>query len=275
MSEIRSLLSAMTSRSLVLIDEICRGTETEKGTCIAGSIVETLDAIGCLGIVSTHLHGIFDLPLRRTKTVNKAMSAEFVDGQTVPTWKLVDGICKESLAFETAQREGVPESLIERAQQLYSSVYANKLQLKEMRHHFCDSNSDVNLTTEAHSGLSTVFYNKSFSTQIDTFRKDVLAAVTTICQKKLNDLCKVENAPQFSEINCIFIAAREQPPPSTIGASSVYVMLRPDNKLYVGEVNLCLKFHSLCFFICWKSSPRHLSNYFTKFCESLIYRGEV
>ncbi|CAO2815186.1 unnamed protein product [Amaranthus hypochondriacus] len=237
MSEIRSLLSATTSRSLVLIDEICRGTETEKGTCIAGSIVETLDAIGCLGIVSTHLHGIFDLPLKRTKTVNKAMSAEFVDGQTIPTWKLVDGICKESLAFETAQREGVPEALIERAEELYSSVFANKLHLKETRHHFCDSNSDVNITTEAHSGFSTVLYNKSFSTQIDTFRKDVLAAVTTICRKKLNDLCKVENAPQFLEMNYIFIAAREQPPPSTIGASSVYVMLRPDNKLYVGETD--------------------------------------
>ncbi|PKI50077.1 hypothetical protein CRG98_029515 [Punica granatum] len=55
MSEIRSIITRATPRSLVLIDEICRGTETAKGTCIAGSIIETLDKIGCLGIVSTRL----------------------------------------------------------------------------------------------------------------------------------------------------------------------------------------------------------------------------
>ncbi|WJZ84748.1 hypothetical protein VitviT2T_004340 [Vitis vinifera] len=55
MSEMRSIIIGATSRSLVLMGEICRGTETAKGTCIAGSIVETLDKIGCLGIASTHL----------------------------------------------------------------------------------------------------------------------------------------------------------------------------------------------------------------------------
>ncbi|EEF34012.1 ATP binding protein, putative [Ricinus communis] len=108
MSEIRSLIAGASSRSLVLIDEICRGTETAKGTCIAGSIVETLDKIGCLGIVSTHLHGIFDLPLDTKNTMYKAMGTEYVDGQTKPTWRLRDGICRESLAFETAKRERDP-----------------------------------------------------------------------------------------------------------------------------------------------------------------------
>ncbi|KAJ0092220.1 hypothetical protein Patl1_25724 [Pistacia atlantica] len=81
MSEIRAIITGATSRSLVLIDEICRGTETAKGTCIAGSIIETLDKIGCLGIVSTHLHGIFDLPLNTKNTMYKAMGTEYVDGK--------------------------------------------------------------------------------------------------------------------------------------------------------------------------------------------------
>ncbi|KAL5712066.1 DNA mismatch repair ATPase msh1 [Ranunculus cassubicifolius] len=47
MSEIRSIISGATSKSLVLVDEICRGTETAKGTCIAGSIIENLDDGNC------------------------------------------------------------------------------------------------------------------------------------------------------------------------------------------------------------------------------------
>ena len=123
MSEIRSLVTGASSRSLVLVDEICRGTETAKGACIAGSIVETLDRIGCLGIVSTHLHDIFDLPLDTSNTVYKAMGTEYVDGRTKPTWRLIDGICRESLAFETAKKEGMPESIIQRAEDLYFSAY--------------------------------------------------------------------------------------------------------------------------------------------------------
>lgn len=92
MSEVRSIVTGATSRSLVLVDEICRGTETAKGTCIAGSIIETLDKIGCLGIVSTHLHDIFSLPLTTKNTVHKAMGSEYVDGQPKPTWKLIDEI---------------------------------------------------------------------------------------------------------------------------------------------------------------------------------------
>ncbi|KAI9095341.1 hypothetical protein K1719_026375 [Acacia pycnantha] len=51
MSEIQSIIAGTTKRSLVLIDEICR---TVKGTCIAGSAIETYDRIRCLGIVRIH-----------------------------------------------------------------------------------------------------------------------------------------------------------------------------------------------------------------------------
>ncbi|KAJ8442713.1 hypothetical protein Cgig2_001806 [Carnegiea gigantea] len=237
MSEIRSLLSATTSRSLVLIDEICRGTETAKGTCIAGSIVETLDAVGCLGIVSTHLHGIFDLPLRTKGTVCKAMSAECVDGLTVPTWKLVDGVCRESLAFETALREGLPENLVQRAEELYVSSYANEMRLKEPEPKVSICEAHVSTANEAHRQTSSALSETILAAETEVLKEEVKSSVTSICQKKLIELYKRANLSLIPEINCILIAAREQPPPSTIGASSVYVMLRPDKKLYVGETD--------------------------------------
>ncbi|KAH9681627.1 DNA mismatch repair protein MSH1 [Citrus sinensis] len=200
MSEIRSIVTATTSRSLVLIDEICRGTETAKGTCIAGSIIETLDNIGCLGIVSTHLHGIFSLPLKIKNAVYKAMGTEYLDGQTVPTWKLVDGICRESLAFETAKREGVPETIIQRAEDLYMSVYVKDNSSKRIdangRFH---SAPKTDGSDEAHPNLSktrvgSVHHEIESKMKMEVSRKEIERAINVICQKKLTELSKQETS---------------------------------------------------------------------------------
>ncbi|KAK4405993.1 DNA mismatch repair protein MSH1, mitochondrial [Sesamum angolense] len=241
MSEIRSIITRATSKSLVLVDEICRGTETAKGTCIAGSVIETLDAISCLGIVSTHLHGIFELPLRTKNAVFKAMGTELIDNRTMPTWKLIDGICKESLAFETAQREGVPEELIRRAEELYISVYAKdslRPHDSKLKHFTSPTVHKSNAVTDRQS-----LPEKECSSMIqpvntaDVLNREVESAVISICQNRLIELCKKNDLLKPSAIRCVLIGAKEQPPPSTIGASSVYVMLRPDRKLYIGETD--------------------------------------
>ncbi|XP_022760392.1 DNA mismatch repair protein MSH1, mitochondrial isoform X2 [Durio zibethinus] len=237
MSEIRSVVGGATSRSLVLVDEICRGTETAKGTCIAGSIIETLDEIGCLGIISTHLHGIFNLPLRTKNMVYKAMGTEYVDGQTKPTWKLVDGICRESLAFETATKEGVAETIIQRAEELYSSVYAKEVSSGRLDTQLLKLGSDgIHLQSNGTQEGSLCHKTKP-TNRLEVIQNDVESAVTMICQKKLMELYKQKNRSELPVVNFVAIAAREQPPPSTIGASCLYVMFRPDKKLYIGETD--------------------------------------
>lgn len=217
MSELRFIVAGATPRSLVLVDEICRGTETAKGTCIAGSIVETLDQIGCLGIVSTHLHGIFDLPLTTKRTVYKAMGTENVDGRISPTWKLIDGVCRESLAFETARNEGLPEKVILRASELYLTTYKSTATMRSNTEHL-KSNARLR-----HS--------------IIELQKEVDSAVTIICQSKFIDLYKKKNLSEIPKVLTVTIGAREQPPPSTVGASCIYVLFRPDKKLYVGQTD--------------------------------------
>ncbi|KAK4478239.1 hypothetical protein RD792_017522 [Penstemon davidsonii] len=228
MSEIRSIITGATSKSLVLIDEICRGTETAKGTCIAGGVIETLDSIGCLGIVSTHLHGVFDLPLRTKNVIFKAMGAERINNQTMPTWKLIDGICKESLAFETAQREGVPEALIQRAEELYLSVYAqDSLKTDESKLGNFSSQNVVRKSSKVADRQS----------RGETLYNEVENAVISICEKRMYDYYKKNDDLEPKAMRCVLVGAKEQPPPSTIGASSVYVMIRPDRKLYIGETD--------------------------------------
>ncbi|GMI95879.1 MUTL protein homolog 1, CHLOROPLAST MUTATOR [Hibiscus trionum] len=236
MSEMRSIVNGATSRSLVLIDEICRGTETAKGTCIAGSIIEALDQIGCLGIISTHLHGIFTLPLCTKNTVYKAMATEYVNGQTKPTWKLADGICRESLAFETAKEEGLAEAIIQRAEELYSSVYAKEASSRLSDEQLAQFGSE-GAHLQSNRAPAGSLGRKTEPTNKMEVLQDVKTAVTLICQKKLTELYKPKTTSDVPVLNCVAIAAREQPPPSTIGASCVYIMFRPDKKLYIGETD--------------------------------------
>lgn len=244
MSELRSIITGATSRSLVLIDEICRGTETAKGTCIAGSVVETLDEIGCLGIISTHLHGIFDLPLNAKNVVYKAMSTDCMEGQTIPTWKLIDGVCKESLAFETAKREGVPETIIQRAEELYHSAYSKDAIPRNFESNIKHATGETDVRgpdyvdaqqTDVRQRL--VHSKTNPRNQMEILRKEIESAILAICKPKLMKLYKEENSLELPLLKCVVIAAREQPPPSTIGSSSVYLMLRPDRKVYVGQVS--------------------------------------
>ncbi|PWA96416.1 GIY-YIG nuclease superfamily [Artemisia annua] len=239
MSEMRSIVTRATSQSLVLVDEICRGTETAKGTCIAGSIIETLDSSGCLGVVSTHLHDIFNLPLTTKNTVYKAMGSEIVNGKTKPTWKLIDGICRESLAFETAQKEGVPEAVIQRAEELYNSVYTKDLSSRKKITKAQPISSKGSSKAEIQQTSSQevpIFCANESRNQMEKFRKDVEDIVCMICHKKLIEVWKTKITPEVA-LRCVVIGPREQPPPSTIGASSVYVILRPDKTLYVGETD--------------------------------------
>lgn len=118
MAELRTILEEATNKSLVLVDELCRGTDVGKGSFIAASVIETLDRIGCIGVLSTHLHDLLDMELRTSNVVQKAMGTNEVGGRYYPTWKLVDGACRESLAFEVARKEGVPTGVVDRAEEL-------------------------------------------------------------------------------------------------------------------------------------------------------------
>eukprot|EP00850_Spirogloea_muscicola_P007613 SM000039S14443 [mRNA] locus=s39:108821:115808:- [translate_table: standard] len=137
MAELRTIEVEATERSLVFVDELCKGTEVTKGTAIAAAVLEALAARRCLGIFSTHLHGLLDHWAIGTvpsgwnnggqQVVRKAMgTAVQDDGRRVPTWVLSDGECRESLAFEVARQEGVSSELVTRAKEIYHEMTHDK-----------------------------------------------------------------------------------------------------------------------------------------------------
>lgn len=86
---------------------------------MAGAVLEAMAQRGMNGIFATHLHGILDLPLKsKNRIMNKRFALEEEDGSYKWTYRLENGVCKDSLALVTAARFGVPDEIIRRAEEL-------------------------------------------------------------------------------------------------------------------------------------------------------------
>ena len=121
MAEVGAMLDVVTPRSLVFIDELGRGTEAEHGTAAAGAVVEALDAAGARGVFATHLHGLLDADLILSPFATRVKMETVRDATSRrldPTWRVVPGECRESLAFQTARDMGVPERVVRRSEEL-------------------------------------------------------------------------------------------------------------------------------------------------------------
>jgi len=126
MYEIRSLLRDATDKSLVLVDELGRGTEYRAGTALSAAVLESLAQSGCAGLFATHLHAILDLNLAADRPIARAaMEVKEVQGRLVSTHKYEEGTSsRESLAFVVAQDHGIPATILARAQRLLSEIPA-------------------------------------------------------------------------------------------------------------------------------------------------------
>ena len=120
MQDIASLLRACGDKSLVFVDELGRGTSPTDGASLAGAVLEEMASLGMRGFFATHLHSILELPLNDEAKYN-IVKKQMETSKDSWTYKLVDGVCKDSQAFKTAAKFGISESIIQRAVCLFNS----------------------------------------------------------------------------------------------------------------------------------------------------------
>jgi DNA mismatch repair protein MutS2 len=111
---IRKIIEAAGSSDLVLIDELCAGTDVEEGGAIARAVIEELILRGTKTIVTTHLGELKAYAHEREGVVNGAM--EFNRAELVPTFRFIKGLPGNSFAFAMMQRMGFPHVMIARAE---------------------------------------------------------------------------------------------------------------------------------------------------------------
>ena len=119
MEELATILAEADARSLVLLDEIGRGTSTADGVAIARAMVEHLhDEVGALTLFATHHHPLTALADELAAAHNLRFTASHEDGELVFDHEIAPGAAAGSYGVEVATAAGLPDTVVERARTL-------------------------------------------------------------------------------------------------------------------------------------------------------------
>jgi len=123
MRETAEILQNATRRSLVILDEIGRGTSTFDGLSIAWAVAEYLDeAICCRALFATHYHELTALGEGSRHAANYSVTAREQNGDVVFLHRLVAGAASRSYGIAVAKLAGLPETVLARARALLSTL---------------------------------------------------------------------------------------------------------------------------------------------------------
>jgi DNA mismatch repair protein MutS len=123
MLEIANILNNATNRSLVVLDEVGRGTSTFDGLALAWAIVEHLhERARCRTLFATHYHQLTALSGRFPGVCNKSVAVREWNDEIVFLHKIVEGGTDRSYGIHVARLAGVPEPLVKRAKEILAEL---------------------------------------------------------------------------------------------------------------------------------------------------------
>lgn len=123
MTETANILHAATKRSLVIMDEVGRGTSTEDGLAIAKAVSEyLLDTVKCKTFFATHYHELSRL--KHTSLKFLCMDVLEQNGRVVFLRKIKEGVTENSYGIHVAKLAGIPPEVIDRANKILCDIQA-------------------------------------------------------------------------------------------------------------------------------------------------------
>jgi DNA mismatch repair protein MutS len=123
MTEAATILKEATPRSLIIIDEIGRGTSTFDGLAIAWSIAEELhDNVKARTLFATHYHELTELAVTREGIKNYQIAVKEWNDQVIFLRRLVPGATSHSYGIQVAALAGLDNDLLERAREILSNL---------------------------------------------------------------------------------------------------------------------------------------------------------
>lgn len=116
MIETANIMNQANANSLVLMDEVGRGTSTQDGLAIAHACVNYLaEKIGCLTLFATHYFELTELAEHHPKMFNQHLVTQEIDGQLLLLHKIAKGATHRSFGLHVAKMAGVPQALLDQA----------------------------------------------------------------------------------------------------------------------------------------------------------------
>lgn len=119
MEETAAIMNNATKKSLVLIDEVGRGTSSIDGSSLAEAIVHYIDNyIGCRTLFATHFHQVASKVGLSDKVENLKTGVEWLNGKIFFSHSVKSGISENSYGIEVAEIAGIPEQIVRKAREL-------------------------------------------------------------------------------------------------------------------------------------------------------------
>lgn len=128
MTEAANILNNLSGRSLVLFDELGRGTSTYDGMSIAWAIVEHIHESQkgrARTLFATHYHELNEMEKSFSRVKNFNVSVKEMDGRVIFLRKLMPGGSEHSFGIHVAKLAGMPKSIVKRSEQILSKLEAN------------------------------------------------------------------------------------------------------------------------------------------------------
>ena len=130
MNEVANILRNATSKSLLILDEIGRGTSTFDGLSIAWAVVEHISnpkLLGAKTLFATHYHELTELEGKLDSVNNYCIAVKEKGDDIVFLRKIVKGGADKSYGIQVAKLAGLPDSVIERAKEIVEQLLANDI----------------------------------------------------------------------------------------------------------------------------------------------------
>ncbi|MCK8825028.1 DNA mismatch repair protein MutS [Fuchsiella alkaliacetigena] len=127
MNEVANILNNATQQSLIILDEVGRGTSTYDGLSIAWAVTEyisNLNKIGAKSLFATHYHELTELEEQLSGVKNYNVAVKEQNGEIAFLHKIVPGRANESYGIEVAKRAGIPNQVIDRASEVLAKLEA-------------------------------------------------------------------------------------------------------------------------------------------------------
>jgi DNA mismatch repair protein MutS len=128
MTETSHILHHATRRSLIILDEIGRGTSTFDGLSIAWAVAEQIhDKLGARTLFATHYHELVDLAREKPRVRNLCIAVKEQGGKVLFLRKLIPGGANRSYGIEVARLAGLPQEVVARARDILQNLESGEL----------------------------------------------------------------------------------------------------------------------------------------------------
>ncbi len=188
MSETALILRSATEKSLVIMDEVGRGTSTEDGLSLAWAISEyLLHTIKSKTLFATHYHQLTRMEHPALQML--CMDVLEADGKIIFLRKVIEGATQNSYGLHVAQLAGIPLSVVNRAQNILENIVKNS-------NIYTDSNSDLFYTQKEESKITNQLIP---SNNLPGLFSDEEMIIDSILSTDVNSITPLEALSKISE----------------------------------------------------------------------------